>query len=174
MDEITVTREHMDALKALSSVNLKVSEARNSLTKLQEEETEYLVSREKKAVDRIQQVLTQSHSLVEETNKNYEIIQDFARSVSEGAEFLSGAREKFNELVAAKEKKYQLWENSIKNQEETIVSLLKGLKIQEVDVLSAKSVLDAESRKLKLDITKFNDERGIVERQIERLKEKRI
>ena len=36
MDEITVTKEHMDALKALAGVNLKVSEARNSLTKLQE------------------------------------------------------------------------------------------------------------------------------------------
>lgn len=174
MNEIETTTTHMQALKALSDTNLKVSEARNVLSKLQEEETEYLVSREKKALDRIQVALEKSHSLVEETNKNYEIINDFAKSISEGSLFLSEARERFVELVAAKDQKYQLWENSIKQQEETIISLSKGLKIQAVDVESARSVLEAKNRKLQEDTLKFKDERGIVERQISRLKEQRI
>lgn len=164
----------MIALKALADTNLKVSEARNSLNKLQEQETEYLVSREKKAMDRIQGAFDTSKDLLEQTNKNYELIEDFAKSVAGGATFLEEATTAFQALVEAKETHYTLWEKDIKNQEETIESLMKGLKIKEKDIESGKSSLEARNKKLQEDIRKFNDEKGTVERKIKRLKEGRI
>lgn len=174
MDEITVTKEHMDALKALSEVNLKVSEARNLLVKLQEQETEYLVSREKKAVDAVQNVLAQSHELVEETNKNYDYLQNLSKSVSEGVRFLAEASEAFKSLAELKDEHYTLWERDIKNLESTVTSLRNGLKVGLEAIESDKRQVEAGNAKLKEDQRKLNDDRKEVERAIKRLKEGRI
>ncbi len=174
MDEITVTKEHMGVLKALADVNLKVSEARNLLTKLQEEETEYLVSREKKALERVTNVLQQSHSLVEETNKNYETIEQFSKDVGEGAGLLQKAVEAFKGLTQSKDEHYKLWEGDIKNQEETIVSLRNGLKVDLSTVESARKQLEGDKVKLAQDRKTLDDDRAEVNRAIKRLKDKRI
>lgn len=174
MDEITVTKGHMDALKALAEVNLKVSEARNHLTKLQEEETEYLVSREKKAVERIQNVLILSHSLVEETNKNYEIIEQFGKDVGEGADLLSKAVDAFQSLTESKDEHYKLWEKDIKGQEDTIVALRNGLKVDLSTIESARKQVEGAKVKLAQDRKTLDDDRAEVNRAIKRLKENRI
>lgn len=53
MNEHTVTSEELKALQALAKLNIKISEARETLEKLYETETEYLIERERKAVERI-------------------------------------------------------------------------------------------------------------------------
>lgn len=173
-NEHEVTKQHMDALKALSDTNLKVSEARNTLTKLQETETEYLVSREKKAVEKVQKVLELSHNLVEETNKNYEYLESLARTIHDGGKFLSEAQEKFHALIEAKDEHYKLWERDIKNQEETIASLMKGLKIKETEIESGKKQIELGNRKVQEEVIRMKDERGTLDRAIIRLKDKRI
>lgn len=164
----------MDALRALADTNLKVSEARNTLSKLQQEETEYLISREKKAVGRIIKILADSHSLVEETNKNYELISDFCQSVTESSKFLSQALEAFQALSKEKEAFYETWERDIKNQEDTIVSLRNGLKVEGSAVKGMIGQLETERKKIVDDTRKVADERGKVARAIERLKNNRI
>ncbi len=173
MNEIEVTKQHMDALKALSDVNLKVSEARNLLTKLQEEETEYLVSREKKAVERLQNTLILSHNLVEETNKNYETITQFSKDVASGAEILARAVDGFKTLNEAKEKFFADWERDIKNQEETIVSLRNNLKVDAVNIDGQRKQLDARNVDLNTLQTKIEVDRGEIDRKIMRFNQGR-
>lgn len=172
--EHTVDKQTMDALKALSDINLKVSEARNVLTKLEETETEYLVSREKKAIKKIQTTLDSSKELVEQINKNYETISGFAHSVSDGAVFLSKAHGSFTALVEAFAQKQTEWERDIKNQEETIVALKNSLKVDMVWLEGEKKTLDYGNKKLHQDSLKLEDERGTLERAIIRLKQGRI
>lgn len=174
MNEIEVTKQHMDALKGLADTNLKISEARNALVQLQEQETEYLVSRERKAVARIQRVLEESRTLLEETNRNYEIIEDFGRSVREGTQFLTEANESFQKLLEAKDQHYQDWETDIKNQEETIVSLRNGLKLELSTVQSEKSQVEVAKMNLVKEKRKLDDERGTLARAIQRLKNNKI
>lgn len=164
----------MEALQALARANLDISEARNTLLKLQETETEYLVSREKKALDRVQKTLELSHNLVEETNKNYESIQDLAKMVAQGFTILDEASKAFSQLVEARDKKFELWERDITNQETTVAASRNALRVELSELDSQKSQLKSVTLGLAQDKRKFQDEKGIVERQIQRLKENRI
>ena len=49
--EHTISKEEMDALKALSEINMEISKQKELLFKLQEEETQYLIDREKRKHD---------------------------------------------------------------------------------------------------------------------------
>ncbi len=172
--EQIVTKQHMEALKGLADTNLKISEARNLLNALQEQETEYLVSREKKAIVRLQGVLELSHNLVEETNKNYEIINDFSKSIMDGAKFLENANDSFRKLIEEKDKHYENWERDIKNQEETIIALRNGLKVELSTVQSEKNQIETVKLNLEKEKLKLDDERGTLDRAIQRLKSNKI
>ncbi len=173
MNENTVSQKHMEALQALAKATMDISEANNTLRKIREEETEYLVSREKKALVRIQEVLDISHNLVEETNKNYESIQELAKTITEGAELLASATDSFFSLIETKDNKFKEWENAVKNQEETVVSLRNGLKVEATAIESAKSQVQKDKDELLKERRKLDDERGTLDRAIERLKNNR-
>ena len=174
MNEIEVSAEHMKALQVLAGVNLTISEAKNSLTRLQEQETEYLVSREKKAVDIIKNALEISHNLVEETNKNYDVLNDFARNVATGASFLEEAYQKFQGLVESKDTFYEAWERDIKNQEETVTALRNNLKVDAVTIDAQRKALNALHVGLDARKRKIDDERGEIDRKIMRFKQGKI
>lgn len=174
MNETEVTKQHMEALQALAKVNLLVSDTRSLLSKLQETETEYLVSREKKVIDRIQAVFDSSQALIEQTNKNYDLITDFAKSVEIGAKFLEKVVESFEKLTNSFEEKQKLWERDIKNQEETITGLAKGLKIESLVIEGNRKSLDERNLKLNEKETKMNDERATLDRAIIRLKQGKV
>lgn len=172
--EHVVSKQEMQALQALADTTLRVSAAKASLIKLEETETEYLVSREKKAVDRIQAAFDASKGLVEETNKNYELIADFATSVREGATFLAEAYEKFTAFCTEKTAFFEAWERDIKNQEETVNGLRKLLKVEKVVIESDKRGIETTKRALSEQSRKIEDDRGTLERAVKRLKDNRI
>lgn len=120
MDETTVSKQNMDSLKALSDVNLKISEAKNLLFKLQEDETEYLELREKKALDKIKGALIESSNIVKETEENHDKVHDFCKKVSEYADFLFTAHERFRGMIEVFNKKNELWDEIVRKQDEDI------------------------------------------------------
>lgn len=109
----------MNSVKALADTNLKISEAKNLLFKLQEDETEYLINREKKALDKISKVFVESKDLLDKTHQNYEEIHQFCKTVSEYADFLAENHSKFQDMLATFHKRNELWEENVKkiNQE---------------------------------------------------------
>ena len=174
MNEIEVTKQHMEALKALADINVKIGVARGVLTKLEETETEYLVSREKKAVDRIQKVLDDSGALVEQINKNYEAVESFAQAVGEGSKILEDACVKFKELTDAFDKRSELWERDIANREETMLSLARALKVDGIKIQHQRENLDRMTVDINNKTRKMQDERGTLDRAIKRLKEGKV
>lgn len=172
--EIETTQKHMEALRALSAVTMKISEAKNSLVKLQETETEYFVSREKKALDRIQKVLDDSHSLIEQANQNYDSIEEFVKLVTAGADLLAEALEKFEALSVRRDEYYVLRNKDLDHREETIASLMKGIRIKEEGIAAGKKQVEMGNKKLREGNKKLQDDRDTLDRAIARLKDGRI
>lgn len=111
-----VSKEQMQALQTLADTNLKISEAKNTLLRLQEEETDYLVSREKKAVEKIEQVVKDSQSLVNEIKDNHEKVQEFYQTVSSFTGFMTETYDKFHHISEDFEKRTEAWEIKVKTQ----------------------------------------------------------
>lgn len=116
-DEI-LSQEKMKIVKELADTNIKISEAKNILFKLQENETEYLEGREKKALHKIQEVLTNSAELLDQTQKNYESVHEFCKTISDYSDFLQDTHGKLQSLIELFNKRNELWEENIRKQDE--------------------------------------------------------
>lgn len=174
MNEIETNKQHMEALQSLANANVKISEAKESLSKLMAQETEYLTAREGKAIQRVNEVLVQSKEVLKEIGSNYDKVKEYESLVSEGAKFLSELLEKFSALVVAKETRYEAWEKELDSQEETILSQRNSLKMDAVNIDALRKQQDARNIELNKLERKIQDERGTLDRAIKRLKEKRI
>lgn len=119
MDIQTTTKEHMDSLKELADTNVKISEAKNLLFKLQEEETDYLIAREKKAMDKINNVLLESKELLEQTHSNYNEVHQFCQTVSGYVDSMTLLYQRFQDMNQVFHSKNEIWEENLKiiNQE---------------------------------------------------------
>ena len=173
MDNI-VTKEQMDSLKALSEINLKISEAKNTLFALQEDETEYLVARERKAMDRIQKVVDESTELVKEADQNHTQIKQLFVEVSAFAEKLIKTQQDFRGLITEFEQRNVEWEKDIGRQQDEIEEIRKKQKIEKVQIENDLQNISQARKKLTEDQKKLDSERGTLERAIKRLKEGRI
>lgn len=109
-------REKMEVVREISATNLKISEAKNLLFKLQEEETEYLEKREQKALEKVQKVLAESRDLLEVTTGNYDLIHEFCKTLSGYADFLEEAHEKFGKMLEHFDERNAEWDKNAKLQ----------------------------------------------------------
>lgn len=174
MNEIEVTKQHMEALNALAQTNLDISAAKEILSKMQEEETEYLISREKKAIDRLKKVMQDSKDLVDETNKNYEFITNFVRTVHDSTTFLAEALAVFTSVTQLFHNKQEAWEIDCKEQEETINNIRNGIKISQEKLENDQKALAMRMQEMENIRRKLEDERGTLARAVERLKQGKI
>jgi hypothetical protein len=170
----TITKQEMESLKALSDINLKVSEAKNLLFKLQEDETAYLVTREQKAMDRIQKVVEESQCLVLEADQNHAQIKALIVEVSAFVEHLLRIQANFQGLLAEFEERNVQWERDIGKQQDDIVEIRKAIKIETNQVENDRKNVELARKKLTEDQKKLDSDRGTLERAIKRLKENRI
>lgn len=174
MSEHIVSKEQMEALKALADTNIKISEAKGALFKLQETETEYLVVREKKAMDRIEKTIADSREFVDEAKKNYEEVKDFALEASSFAESLIKARGIFHKLLEEFEERNVIWEQDIGQQQDEIAEEKKNLKAQKVVIENDRKSLTKARVQHASDTLRLAGEWKELDRAITRLKEGRI
>lgn len=172
--EHIVTTEQMESLKALTDINLKISEAKNSLFKLQEAETEYLQDREVRAMDRINQVVADSGELVKEADKNHGQIKELLTEVSAFAHNLIDIQENFNGILEEFDQRNIEWERKIGKQQDDIAEIRKLQKVEEVQIENDKKSLEQARKRLNDDQRKLDSDRGTLQRAIERLKNNKI
>lgn len=172
--EKTVDHQTMQALKALSDTNLKVSEARTILINLQETETEYLIGREKKAMERIQKVHDDSADLLKGTQENYRAVSEILAIVSGASDSLAEAYKDFKALLADFDERNALWQENCQNWESGVVEARKLMKIEQAKIENGKKSNEIAAAKIAEDRKKLDSDRGTVERAINRLKENRI
>ncbi len=154
--EQQLSKQNMDALSALAETNMKISEAKNTLFKLQQEESDYIREREVKTLDRIQKLYDESELLVKNTTRNNKKIHDFCNEVTQYALFLEESHRKFKELVDGFNEKSEMWDKVAKKLENDIA---QARKVNENDRRSIEMREKEIEKKLKL-ITK---EKALIE-----------
>lgn len=174
MSEQTISKEEMQSLKALSEVNLKVSEALTTLDDIKKQETKYFEKREVEAQEKIREVLLKSKELLDECNKNYLQIQEFSTEVSQFAGKLTTLHEWLQGLIKDFDEKNELWRKEIENQLNDIEEYKKQIKKDRQILENDKSNLEQVKIKLNRDQKKLESDRGTIERTVERLKNNRI
>ena len=174
MNEITVTKDQHDALKTLADTNMKISEAKNALFKLQETETAYLTAREEKAMGRINKMFEDSKDILTQTQKNYNETQQFHNTVSSFAESLVEAHKKFQALLADFDSRNDVWEKEVSHHEKQVTEIKHRIEEDKAKNANEKKNLELAKKSLEIEKKRLEDERGTLTRVIERLKNNRI
>lgn len=140
-----ITQIQMKSLEVLADTNLKISEAKNSLFKLQQTEQEYLKEREEKTKEIVQKALNESIELLKQTKYNYEEIKQFQNTTRTFADFLEEMFQKYTEFVENFNKRAELWEEIAKSQNEEIANLRKEIENEkEINKEKEKSLKEKE------------------------------
>lgn len=174
MAEHIVSKEHMESLKALADLNMKVSEARELLSSLQETETEYLVARESTAIERIRKTVSESGDLLAEVRNNYREVENFYKTVSSFSEQMKETHTAFSSLLGDFKMSQVEWDRHIETQEEEISTLRRDIGVEKVRITNEKKNIESARKKLEDECKKIADQRGTLERAIKRLKDNRI
>lgn len=164
----------MDSVKELAATNLKISEAKNIIFKLQEDETVYLEEREKKALVRIDKVLEDSRELLDLTKGNYNEVHEFCKTISSFANFLSEAHTKFGGVLESYKERNDEWNIEIDRQNAELEEIRKNITIERSLLANEKKNIEKAREGIEKEMKKMVDERGTLDRAIIRLKEGRI
>lgn len=174
MNEQVLEKEKMDSIKALSDVHIRISDAKNILFKLQEDETEYLVKREEKALTRIKKVIEDSQDLLDKAHQNYDEIHLFLQTITSYADFLQESHTKFQGLLTDFEERNTLWEEQVKRTEEGFAKQRQFIKQDAEEIEARRDAVEKATKQITNEKRKLESDRGTVERMIIRLKENRI
>lgn len=174
MEPTILEKSKMDAVKELASISMQISEAKNLLFKLQEGETEYLVTRETKALEKIHKVLEDSKELLKQTYENYQEIHQFYGTITEYKEFLFKGHAEFENLLKDFNERNELWDKEMQKREDGFTELKKSFKIQHEEIEAGRDAIKKANEQIANERTKIESERGTIERMIIRFKENRI
>lgn len=171
---IELDKEKMNAVRELASVGVKISDAKNALSKLKEEEKTYLDEREKATVAKIQAVLDDSADLLKSAHGNYEQIHGLCQTISAFCDFLIEAQGEFHGLLEAFVEHREGWDKEFERQNAELAEARRGIAVERSFLENAKKDVEKAQEKLKEDRIKIADDRGTIDRAIKRLSEGRI
>jgi len=164
----------MQALQALSEVNIKISEARNLLLELQEKETEFIVLREKKVLKRIDEVIKESQNLLSIVDQNYKHISEITVGIADFNEKIGRLSAEYTSLIAEFEAENEEWERRIGRQLDDIATQKQNLKILEAFLQNQREGIQQEREKLVEDQKILHKDRQSLKNAIIRLKKGKI
>lgn len=165
-----VTTEQINSLKILADTNLKISEAKNTLLKLQEEEKEYLQKREEEVHLMIAKVLDDSKDLLEETKYNYKEVKNFHNVTLSFSDFLKEMYEKYRIFVEGFNERSDLWNEIYNKQIEEIGELRKDIDKDNEEIKRKNKTLEEDKEKLKKDRRHVESQQQTLETSYKELK----
>lgn len=157
--EKIIEKDKMDALKALSNVNLKISEAKNVLEGIKKEEAQYIESREKEVTKKIENVLEESRLLITETKSNYQEAKELYINASSLAQFLVEVYGSFTKAKEEFDRRNELWDANFKQQGTELVQLRKEVEIDQKGIESEKKGLEIIRENIKTDRQNLESQR---------------
>ncbi len=172
--ENIVSTAQMEALKALSDMNLKVSEVRAELSELETMKEAFIVSREKEVSERIDALLQESRETIKETVQNYQDMKSFHKEVSTFADILRENKESFVKLVDSFEESKELWSKQVEEQENALIEAKKTLTVDRVKIENDRKSIESARKELERATRKLESDRGTIDRKIARLKANKI
>lgn len=174
MNTQIIDKEKMESVKALADLTIKISDAKNILTTLQESETAYLVEREQTAITRIKKILEDSSDLISQAHKNYEDIQGLSNEVSGFCVFIGEIHDSFSESISEFREYQQEWDNYISEREKQVADFRKSVEIDSQLLENERKNIESGKKSLEVERIKLEDERETLRRAIQRLKKNKI
>jgi thioester reductase-like protein len=145
-------KEQFDTLKLLADTNIKISDAKDTLNKLQDSESEYIISREEKVTEAINKLLEESSELLSQVHTNYQKVNDFCTVVSSYYDFLKEIHTKFEKMLDTSKKRDELWEENIRNQNQSIANQRKIIEEDRKRLDSDEENIKNKKKQLEKDI----------------------
>ena len=146
--EHILAKQQMDAAKALADTSVKISDMKNILFKLQEEETLYLIEREQKALAKINHAVEQSNDLIEQIRSNHSEVHQFCGKINEYVQFLQEAHGKYQELLETFKARNELWEENVKRQDQEFSEIKRIIKEDQINLDNQKKDIQEKFKKL--------------------------
>lgn len=174
MNEIETTKQHMEALQALSHVTIQISEARETLANLEKNKEKFLEARAGDEVARINQVLADSKKLIDEIDANYGEITELATIVKETAASLVSVYDSFNQYVGWWEQYRAERERAIDERQKQVESLARQVGIDRTKLSNEQASMEQVKESLRNKEKQLNDDREQLERNIKQFKERKI
>lgn len=170
MDTHIISQQNMQAMEKLASTNLEVSNARNALFKMKEDETSYINEREKRTLERIAKLLDDSEEILNKTKNNYAELDDLLNTVSGVAKFITEAQGNFHQMIQDFEERDVLWQAKVAKHESELKETLKSIQIREVFLANEKKNIEKSKLILSEEKKKIDDKWAEIARELKRLK----
>ena len=164
----------MEALKSLAETNLQVSAVKDTLAKLKVEESVYIEKREKKVLAQIQEMITESESILTAAYQNYNAIHDLSKNSAEFSTFLTEAYQDFQNLKETFDTSTSEWEKSVEATQKGFEAIKNEIKVDKTKIKNDNEAIEKAQKALGVERRKIRDERETLERAIIRLKENRV
>lgn len=153
----------MNSIRVLAETNMKISEAKSALNKLQEEETDYLLAREKKFMSQVDKNLQESRHILEEIGNNYQGVHDLYDSTKQFCDVLVEMYGKFHKMTEDFTKRTLAWEERIKDQQQAIDQMKREVKIDKVQIENDKKSLETKKKSLNTLESHLNSRQSALE-----------
>ena len=160
----------MDSLKKLADLNLAISEANSKLKDIKDSETEYIKLREGKVEKQIEELLTRSAELLDNTHKNYEGIHTFCNILSTYKEFLDENYASLSEGISLFEERNKEWDKRYEEQVAELGRQERVIKDDKAEVEINKREVEKAKEEIKKDRNLLEDRKQTLSRALERLK----
>jgi len=170
----TLEKTKFDTLKDIADLNVKVSEARNTLLEIEKEKESFIAKREKQTVVKITKVVKESEEMLSKATNNYEQVNTLVRVVTGYTESIREAHEDLKVLVKDYSEKNTLWEKNYENQVHSLSHLEKRINDDKKALKKEFSELAKQKELLGKQRIKLEDEKETIKRSIKRLKKGKI
>ncbi len=174
MEIIEVEQKKMDALRVLSDVNMKISQAREELSTVDSKKDQYFEEREKEAIERISSLLKESQYILKEAGVNFDEIHLFAQSINSFAGTVTSFYERLLEIEDLFKERAKEFNQIIGVEEEKAKEIKNQIKIDRIQIEGDRRVLVEREKELVKRETKVKDLAEMTNRDIIRLKQGRI
>jgi len=149
-------QEKIEILRELANTNIQISNAKNTLFKLQEDKTAYLEEREKETLQQIDQLVQESGDIIVQVQKNYDEIHQFCNTISEYSDFLLEAQDKFQSMLETFQARNEVWDENVKRQYQELAVLRKEVEQDQKDIeirenRIQKKTKDLENQRLQIE-----------------------
>lgn len=159
----------MDSVKALADMTIKISEARNTLTRLEATKMDYVKLREKKAQEQIQKIFDDSVGLTDKIRNNNEEIHTLYRTVSSYKAFLDEGLEAFKGLLEEFEERNKAWAATTERQVKDFGEIEQQIKRDRKAISDSKKEIEESQEEIRRAKIKIADDREMIKRSMERL-----
>jgi len=170
MNTETLKAEHFNSLKELSEMAIKISEAKETLIRLENTKTQYLKIRKEQTITAVNEALAQSEELIKKIQSNNNEVHTLYKTVSSFKGFLDEMYAGFQQLLADFEQNKELFDAKVEAQTHAFSKIEADLKAEEKSIKAQKKELEASFEHLERDKIKLADERETIKRTVERLK----